>query len=70
MDLTREEQNLIEEFRKLPPASRDELLAHAASLLRRSCNEAAHEPESSQNQCRLKGSEPRPETEKTPFFTE
>lgn len=70
MDLTREEQKLIEEFRKLPPAYRDELLAHAASLLRRSSEKTAHEPESAQNQCRLKGSEPRPETEKIPYSTE
>ncbi|HEX9080511.1 MAG TPA: hypothetical protein VF795_13030 [Desulfuromonadaceae bacterium] len=70
MELTPEEQCLITEFRKLPPSGRDELLAHAASLLRRAGSETGLETESAPNQCRLKGAEQRPETEKTPFFTE
>ncbi len=70
MELTSEEQCLIAEFRKLSPSVRDELLAYAASLLRRSGSEASTETESAPNQCRLKEAEQRPETEKTPFFTE
>jgi len=70
MELTHDEQCLIDEFRKLPPAYRDELLAHAASLLRRSSAEAEHASESTPNQCRVKGTEPRPEAQKTPIFTE
>ena len=70
MELTSEEQCLIAEFRKLPPSGRDELLAYAVSLLRRAGSETSPETESSPNQCRLKDTEQRPETEKTPFFTE
>ena len=70
MDLSHDEQRLIEEFRKLPPSFRDELLAHAASLMHRTGDEARHESESPRNQCRLKGAEPRPEADKNPIFTE
>lgn len=70
MELTSEEHCLITEFRKLPRSGRDELLAYAVSLLRRADSEAHHEPESAPDQCRLKAAEQRPETEKTPFFTE
>lgn len=70
MELTSQEQRLIAEFRKLSPSGRDDLLAHAASLLRRAGSETDSDPESTPNQCRLKGTEQRPETEKTPFFTE
>jgi hypothetical protein len=70
MELTSDEQCLIEKFRKLPPSARDELLAYAASLPRRAGSDAGLEPESAPNQCRLKDTEQRPETEKSPFFTE
>jgi hypothetical protein len=70
MDLSQDEQRLIEEFRKLPPSSRDDLLAHAAALMHRAGDESRHESESPRNQCRLKGAETRPEAEKTPIFTE
>jgi hypothetical protein len=70
MDLTHDEQRLIDQFRKLPPSSRDELLALAASLLRRPGAEAVLEAESAPNQCRLKDAKPRPEAEKTPISTE
>lgn len=68
MDLTLDELRLIAEFRKLPPAGRDELLAHVASL---ACLAGAT-PESGApaDQCRLKAVEPRPEAEKGPIITE
>jgi hypothetical protein len=64
MDLTPDEQHLIAEFRKLTPAGKDELLALAASLASRA------EADGTSNQCRLKGTEARPEAKKTPIFTE
>ena len=70
MELTSEEQCLIAEFRKLPPSEKDDLLAYAVSLLRRAGSDDRLEPESPPNQCRLKDTEQRPETEKGPFFTE
>jgi hypothetical protein len=70
MDLTRDEQCLVDYFRKLSPSCRDDLLAYSASLVRRPCEEAKNESEPAPNQCRLKGEEPRPEAKKTPIFTE
>lgn len=70
MDLSLDEQRLIAEFRKLTPAGRDELLAFAASLVRRSGSTATTETEAPGNQCRVKSRDPHPEAEKTPFFTE
>lgn len=70
MDLTLDEQHLIAEFRKLTPSGRDELLAHAASLVHRDGAEAQNEGTSPANQCSLKSREKHPEAEKTPIFTE
>jgi len=70
MELTLDEQRLVSEYRKLTPSGRDELLAFAASLARRSGPEIKTENESAGNQCRVKEHETHPETEKTPFFTE
>ncbi|RII28054.1 MAG: hypothetical protein CXR30_14420 [Geobacter sp.] len=70
MELTLDEQRLVSEYRKLTPAGRDELLAFAASLVRRSGSETQKEGESAGNQCRIKGHESHPEAAKTPFFTE
>lgn len=70
MDLSIDEQCLIAEFRKLSPAGREDMLAYAASLLRRTGAEASHDSGSASDQCRLKVAEPRPETEKGPIFTE
>lgn len=70
MDLSHDEQRLIEEFRKLPPSSRDDLLAHAAALTQRAGDEARNESEAPCNQCRLKGAEARPEADNNPIFTE
>lgn len=70
MDLSHDELHLIEEFRKLPPSLRDELLAHASVLIRKIDTEARHESESPQNQCRLKSPEARPETKEDPIITE
>jgi hypothetical protein len=70
MDLSHDELRLIEEFRKLPPSLRDELLAHASVLIRKIDTEVRHESESSQNQCRLKSAEARPETKEDPIITE
>lgn len=70
MDLTLDEQRLIADFRKLPPSGRDELLAYAASLVRRTGAEAEKESASPANQCALKSKEEHPEAEKTPIFTE
>lgn len=70
MDLTLDEQHLIAEFRKLTPSGRDELLAHAASLVRRTVAEAQNEGASTANQCTLKKREEHPEAQKTPIFTE
>ena len=70
MDLTLDEQHLIAEFRKLTPAARDEMLAYATSLVRRTGTEAQNEGTSPPNQCTLKNREEHPETEKTPIFTE
>ena len=64
MDLTLDEQRLIADFRKLTPSGRDEMLAYAASLVRR----AGAEPPA--NQCPLKSREEHPEAQKTPIFTE
>lgn len=70
MDLSLDEQRLIAEFRRLTPTCRDELLACAASLLRRAGSDEAGETETASNQCRLKVHEERAETEKTPISTE
>lgn len=67
MSLTHEEQRLIDEFKKLTPSCKDELLAFACSLASRCGADAAGE---SSDQCRLKSAETRPEAEKTPIFTE
>jgi len=68
MDLTLDEQRLVAEYRKLTPAGRDELLAHAATLVRQANGEK--DGDTATDQCRLKGAEPHPEAEKTPIFTE
>jgi hypothetical protein len=64
MGLTTDEKSLIDVFRKLTPSGKDELMAFASSLASR------NEEETPGNQCRLKSSEARPETDKTPIFTE
>jgi len=68
MDLTLDEQRLLAEYRRLTPAARDELLAYAATLMRRAGGEAG--TGAATDQCRLKSAEPHPEAEKTPVFTE
>jgi len=70
MDLTLDEQRLIVEFRKLPPSGRDELLACASALVRRSLVEGSEEDGSATNQCAVKTREILPEAEKTPLITE
>jgi hypothetical protein len=70
MDLTIDEHRLIADFRKLTPLGRDELLAAAASIVRRAGAEELVETGSASNQCRLKTRETLPEAEKTPIFTE
>jgi hypothetical protein len=70
MDLTLDEQHLITEFRKLTPAGRDEMLAYATTLVRRSSAEIQKEGVHPANQCSLKSKEEHPETQKTPVFTE
>ena len=70
MELSIDEQRLLAEFRRLTPLGRDELLACAASLLRKSAAVELREGDRATNQCRLKSVEPRPEAEKTPIFTE
>jgi len=70
MDLSLDEQRLIAEFRRLTPSGRDELLAAAASLVRRSGAEDLVESGSASNQCQLKLRASLPESEKTPIFTE
>lgn len=67
MDLTLDEQRLIAEYRRMTPAGRDDLLAHASTLLRRYDGEKEND---TTDQCRLKSAEPHPEAEKTPIFTE
>lgn len=69
MELTLDEQRLIIAFRKLTPSAREELLAAATSLLRRTVGENDLD-NSSSNQCHLKPKESKPETAKTPIFTE
>ncbi|GFE62318.1 hypothetical protein [Geobacter sp. AOG2] len=68
MDLTLDEQRLVAEYRRLTPAGRDELLACAATLVRQT--NAEKDGGTATDQCRLKSTEPHPEAEKTPFFTE
>lgn len=70
MDLTCDEQRLIAEFRKLTPAGKDELLAAAASLVRKAGAEDLVESGTASDQCHLKSRETLPEAEKTPIFTE
>ena len=70
MELTLDEQRLISEFRKLSPSDRDELLIYSASLVRKANKVDSNENEAPSNQCRLQGSSPRPETDKTPITTE
>jgi len=70
MDLSIDEQRLIAEFRKLTPSGRDELLAAAASLVRRAGAEDLVESGAASNQCHLKTREVLPEAEKSPIFTE
>lgn len=70
MDLTIDEQRLIAEFRKLTPSGRDELLAAASSLVRRTGAEDLVETGTASNQCQFKSRETLPEAEKTPIFTE
>lgn len=69
MDLNIDEQRLIASFRKLTPSAREELLAAATALLRKTGSEKDPD-ESSSNQCHLKPADSKPETEKTPIFTE
>ena len=68
MDLTLDEQRLIAEYRRLTPAGRDDLLAHASTLVRLAGGEK--ENDIATDQCRLKSVEERPEAVKTPVFTE
>ena len=68
MDLTLDEQRLIAEYRRLTPAGRDDLLAHAVTLVRQTHGE--NDSDAATDQCRLKSAEPHPEAEKTPIFTE
>lgn len=68
MDLTLDEQRLIAEYRKLTPAGRDDLLAHASALVRQDNGEKQNGTPT--DQCRLKSAEPHPEAEKAPIFTE
>jgi hypothetical protein len=70
MDLSRDEQRLIEEFRKLTPSGRDELLAAAAALLRKAGGDELQEGSGVSNQCGVKQREAKPEAEQSPFFTE
>ena len=70
MDLTIDEQRLISEFRKLPPSGKDELLACASSLVRRSGIEDSDKSVAPSNQCVVKTRETLPEAEKIPFITE
>ncbi|HEY3308293.1 MAG TPA: hypothetical protein VGJ93_07535 [Desulfuromonadaceae bacterium] len=69
MDLTLDEQRLLAEFKKLNPAGKEELLAYAASLARKTGVEN-NSNQSSATQCKIKKSEEHPEAEKSPFFTE
>lgn len=69
MNLSLDEQRLLAEFRKLPPAGQDELLAFAGTLLRRSTTGSV-ETGKPTNQCALKSKEQRPEAADTPLFTE
>lgn len=69
MELTLDEQRLITAFRKLTPPAREELLAAATSLLRRTVGEN-NLADSASNQCPLKPKESKPEIAKTPIFTE
>jgi hypothetical protein len=68
MDLTLDEQRLIAEYRRLTPAGRDDLLAYASTLVRQAGDEK--EDNAATGQCRLKSTEPHPEADKTPIFTE
>jgi len=68
MGITLDEQRLLAEYRRLTPAGRDELLAYAATLVRRAGVKAGNG--AATDQCRLKSAEPHPEAEKTPVFTE
>lgn len=70
MDLTIDEQRLIAEFRKLTPLGKDELLACASSLVRRSCVEDSGKSGTASNQCAVKTRETLPEAEKSPLITE
>jgi len=70
MDLTIDERRLIAEFRKLPPSGKDELLACASSLVRRTVVEDTDESGNASNQCAVKTRETLPEAEKTPLITE
>ena len=69
MELTLDEQRLITAFRKLTPSAREELLAAATSLLRRTVN-VNDLTDSASNQCQLKPQDSKPESAKTPIFTE
>lgn len=69
MELTLDEQRLIDGFRKLTPSGRDELLATVASLLRAG-GEGGVGDGTVSNQCGLKSRQSSPEAEKTPIFTE
>lgn len=70
MDLTLDEQRLIAEYRRLTATGKDDLLAYAAALVRQAGTDKNCDNDTATNQCRLKGTEPHPEADKTPFFTE
>ncbi len=70
MDLNLEEQKLLADFRQLDSASREELVKHAAQLVKKSLLLSTDESAPSENQCGLPRQEQKPGTDKEQIFTE
>ena len=70
MDLNLEEQKLLADFRQLDSASKEELVKHAAQLVKKSRLLSTDEPAPSENQCDLPRKEQKPGTDKEQIFTE
>ena len=69
MDLKLDEQRLVDDFRRLPPAGQEELLEFAGSLLNKYRHQGGDEHPST-GQCKLERAAARPEAAKEPVFTE